>query len=223
MATGRTARRAVTLARIAEEALALVDSEGLERLSMRRLGTRLGVEAMALYHHLPSKSALLDLLLEQIVLSTGADVAGQLDWRGWIESFASSYRGALLKHPALLPLVATRPIRSATALQLLQTGAHVLVASGFTPARAQQMLNVVGMFVTGHALAEVGRPPASSGGEDQQESREAAELLSDRESSGRRYQDIFDVGVAGLIAGFAVLACDTSSPSTAAFPVGPAS
>src|SRR6185437_6385691 len=48
--------------RICREALALVDEEGLEALSMRRLGARLGVEAMSLYRHVRDKRDLLDAL-----------------------------------------------------------------------------------------------------------------------------------------------------------------
>ena len=205
MGIDQGARGTITLPRIVDEALALVDDEGLERLSMRRLGARLGVEAMALYHHVPSKSALLDLLLERIVLSTGAEAfEPRMDWRGWIGSFASNYREALLMHPALLPLVATRPIRSAAALELLQTGGRTLVSAGFKPTQAIQMLNVVGMFVIGHALAEGGEPVVSEV-DDPRSSNIAAEVLGDPLSPARRHHDIFDVGMAALLNGFECL------------------
>ena len=54
--------------RILIEALALLDESGVEQLSMRRLGQRLGVDPMAIYHHIPSKTALLDSLVEEIWL-----------------------------------------------------------------------------------------------------------------------------------------------------------
>ena len=51
---------------IVDAALAIVDAEGLEALTMRRLGAALGVEAMTLYYHVPNKEALLDLTVERM-------------------------------------------------------------------------------------------------------------------------------------------------------------
>jgi AcrR family transcriptional regulator len=50
--------------RVLEEAVRFTDREGLEALTMRRLGSELGVEAMSLYNHIPNKSALLDGMVE---------------------------------------------------------------------------------------------------------------------------------------------------------------
>src|SRR5262249_31540034 len=60
-------RAAVDRRRIAEEALRLIDADGLERLSMRRLGAELGVEGMAIYHHFGNKAELLDGVLELLL------------------------------------------------------------------------------------------------------------------------------------------------------------
>ncbi len=66
-------RDALTPERVVEAALRLADEHGLEALTMRRLGTALGVEAMSLYRHVASKEALLDALADAIVRAwTGA-------------------------------------------------------------------------------------------------------------------------------------------------------
>ena len=65
--TPRAARGSLSRARILETALVLADEIGLEALSMRRLGAELGVEAMSLYNHVPSKAALLDGMVEVIL------------------------------------------------------------------------------------------------------------------------------------------------------------
>src|SRR5215471_17284594 len=59
-------------ARVCQEALALVDAEGPEALSMRRLGARLGVEAMSLYHHVRDKADLIDALHAATATRRGA-------------------------------------------------------------------------------------------------------------------------------------------------------
>ena len=53
--------------RIVEAAVKIIDDEGLEALSMRRLGAALGVNPMAAYYHVPNKAALYDLVLEALM------------------------------------------------------------------------------------------------------------------------------------------------------------
>ena len=59
-----TTRRPLTRDSILSAALELVDTEGLDALTMRALGARLGVEAMSIYHHLPSKQAVIDGIVD---------------------------------------------------------------------------------------------------------------------------------------------------------------
>ncbi len=60
--------------KIVSMALALVDREGLKALSMRRLGTELGVDPMAVYYHIPNKQALLDAIVEAVMASIDLSV-----------------------------------------------------------------------------------------------------------------------------------------------------
>jgi AcrR family transcriptional regulator len=62
------AHKPLTRQQVLEEALRLIDEEGLEACSMRKLGARLGVEAMSLYYHVENKRALLDGVVESLVL-----------------------------------------------------------------------------------------------------------------------------------------------------------
>src|ERR1043165_9533546 len=66
---------ALSRERILDAALALLDRDGLEALSMRKLGEALGVEAMSLYNHVPNKAALLDGIHELILTSVPAPPA----------------------------------------------------------------------------------------------------------------------------------------------------
>src|SRR5918911_507596 len=100
------ARRPLTRPRILRAALKLIDGEGLDALSMRKLGAALGVEAMALYRHVPSKGALLDgvveLLLEQLELPP----AGCESWSDAWLAVARSYRRLAHSHPGAFRLLA---------------------------------------------------------------------------------------------------------------------
>src|SRR4051812_32385650 len=105
----------LTRERVCAEALALVDEEGLEALSMRRLGARLGVEAMSLYRHVRDKADLLDALHAAVLGGLQAELH-KGDWRELLNNLARALRKALLSHPHVVPLFATRPVRAPEAL-----------------------------------------------------------------------------------------------------------
>src|SRR5215470_6478109 len=116
--------------RICREALALVDEEGLSALSMRRLGARLGVEAMSLYRHVRDKADLIDALHAAVLANlrpepepaatSAAGDAGQanaaatdgpLAGRALLGGMCRALRTALLRHPNVVPLFVSRPVR----------------------------------------------------------------------------------------------------------------
>ena len=89
---------------------ALVDGDGLERLTMRRLGTELGVDPMAIYGHMPDKAALFDGLIE---IRLRRDRAARADWRIGSRDFGAVARAArstlARTHPNVVALLGTRP------------------------------------------------------------------------------------------------------------------
>src|SRR3954470_15957682 len=106
--------------RVCTEALALVDDEGLEALSMRRLGARLGVEAMSLYRHVRNKADLLDSLHSAVLTDLPPLRAADIeDWRSLLSALAHGLRKALLRHPNVVALFATRPVRTPEAVTMI--------------------------------------------------------------------------------------------------------
>ncbi|MEO3812611.1 TetR/AcrR family transcriptional regulator C-terminal domain-containing protein [Sphaerisporangium sp. B11E5] len=115
--------------RIIEAALHIADGQGLRRLTMRRLGDALQVEAMAIYHHLPrGKEALLDALAEHVT-TVAVDSSGLADWRDVARAWAHAGRAALLEHPGVLALALTKPPRG-TALLAIREQTEQLAATG---------------------------------------------------------------------------------------------
>ncbi|MGW6979295.1 TetR/AcrR family transcriptional regulator [Streptomyces sp. NPDC054932] len=114
-------RNRLSRQRILEAALRVVDDEGLDGLSMRRVAGELGVETMALYRYTPSKDDLLDGLVENLFIeleqaldgasSAVSDPRGEAapPWREALLGTAKAMYGVALAHPHVIPLVAVRP------------------------------------------------------------------------------------------------------------------
>ncbi len=139
---------------IIDAAMALADRDGLDRLTMRALGSELGVEAPSLYKHVQGKEDILDGLTDRVYAAI--EVGGRdQPWPDRVRRYATALRRALLDHPNLAPLVATRPIFSTTTLTVLENALGELVAIGLDQPRSVYTVDVLVSFVTGHVLSEL--------------------------------------------------------------------
>jgi TetR/AcrR family tetracycline transcriptional repressor len=185
----------LTRERVIAAALAIVDRDGIDRLTMRALGSELGVDPMAAYHHLPSKAAVLDgvveAVLSEIPLATPAG-----PWEERLAALARGYRAALRAHPNALPLVATRPDVTPVALRLLDSAVGILLEAGATPAAAVTTVHAISVFVVGHALDESGEPAPAP----ELDAYPHLAAIASVEPG-----DTFEAGLAALIAGLARL------------------
>ena len=138
---------------IAEAALAIVDAEGLDALSMRALARRLGVEAGSLYHHIRSRDALLDGVIELVNEEVDlAPLAAAGRWQDRLARFARSYHAAFAAHPELVAVAMRRPIQTRTALTLFEAEFALLVDAGWDAARASAIVAGMDHLVLGSAL-----------------------------------------------------------------------
>lgn len=107
-ATRRRRETPLTRDEIFEQALAIVDADGLEALTMRRLADAVGVEAASLYHHVPNKDALLDGVLVRMRSEMRIPATLPDDWRELMEAIFAEWRRVLASHPNLTPLAGRR-------------------------------------------------------------------------------------------------------------------
>src|SRR5438874_1202969 len=142
---------ALSRERICREALALVDEEGLEALSMRRLGARLGVEAMSLYNHVRNKADLLDALHAAVLGNLEPEISGD-GWRPLLAGMARALHAAMLAHPHVLPLFTTRQVRAPEAVATLERIGAAFAREHYSLGETEQAMYVVGMFAIGHAI-----------------------------------------------------------------------
>lgn len=129
-----------------ERALAIVDEQGLEALTMRRLADAVGVEAASLYHHVPNKEALLDGVLVRMRSEMRIPDPLPEDWMDLMEAIFVEYRRVLAAHPNLLPL-AGRRVESDPS-----SGLVFLVQQGFSDDDAVELWQSMIAFVVGFSV-----------------------------------------------------------------------
>ena len=127
-------RQPLSRRRILEAAVRFVDREGLEALSMRKLGSELGVEAMSLYNHVPNKSALLDGMVEVLLgeLEIPPEDEG---WERRIREAYQAFRRLAHEHPNVFPLLVVRPPDTMDGIWLVEEFLKTLREAGFDPRR----------------------------------------------------------------------------------------
>lgn len=156
--------------RIVTAALALIDEEGLNALSTRRLAAKLGVSGPSLYNHFATKEAILDAaadtVIAQVDLSMFAPAPdGRPDWRAALLAWGRSYRAALTEHPHIVPFLATGPGLRPAGLRMADAVFGAMVEAGWPAAQATRIGALMRYFVTGSALGSfaggfVGDPQA---------------------------------------------------------------
>jgi AcrR family transcriptional regulator len=157
----KPARRApLTRQQVLRTALRLVDDEGLDALTRRRLGQELGRDAMALYRHAPDRAALLDGIVELVLDELDIPDGGQ-DWQDQLARTAHDFRRISLAHPHVVSLIVTRPLstplglRPLGTLRPLERLLEVLTGAGFPPPLALRVYRLYIGFLYGHMLTEL--------------------------------------------------------------------
>jgi AcrR family transcriptional regulator len=141
-------------------ALEIIDRDGADGLSMRRLARALDRDPMLLYRHAPNKAALLDGVTETVLAQLEVDPADP-DWAGQLRAVARDYRALALAHPNVVPLLVTRPLATPLALRPLGTlrpledVLALLTRAGFSGADALHIYRALFGFLHGHVLNEL--------------------------------------------------------------------
>ncbi len=138
---------------ILDAAIELIERNGPGALSMRRLGSRLGVEGMAIYHHFAGRDELLSAIGDRLLTPLHTlDPAG--DWREACRRFATVLRELAVARPATFQLLGLQPFDTPTSLRPVEELLQVLVAAGFTPGTALGIYRAIVSYARGYALAE---------------------------------------------------------------------
>ncbi|GAA2444774.1 TetR/AcrR family transcriptional regulator C-terminal domain-containing protein [Actinomadura vinacea] len=172
----------LTRERIVQEAVAFLDEEGHERLTMRRLAERLGTGSTTLYWHVKTKDDVLDLALDEI-FGEARIPSGDTGWREAVTELLHQWRAAMLRHPWSAALL-NRPLLGPNVLARTEFMHATLVRAGFRGPHLVAAASSLSNYVIGAALI---RP-----GDDEAAERAAADELLRRHRD--RYPSLAEHG-----------------------------
>lgn len=142
-------------------ALDMIDAEGVEALSMRKLGQALNRDPMRVYSHTESKAALLDAVAELVLENFVVPSASDGDWEDALRAAAHSFRDIAVAHPHMVPLLVTRPMSTPwsllapASLRWLEELLVLLTEAGFDDSGALYAYRFFTGFLAGHVLHEI--------------------------------------------------------------------
>jgi TetR/AcrR family transcriptional regulator, tetracycline repressor protein len=150
---GRPKQALISRRKTLEVALRIIDEEGLDGLSIRRLGDQLNVRGISLYHHFPSKEHILIGACELALADVRTPNTANIDWREWLVGNAIEYWKALRSHPNLIPLLMRRhPLR--IGLREHNATAGLLAVQGVPPGVIMPLMEGLESLALGCAAYE---------------------------------------------------------------------
>ncbi|MFP1628687.1 TetR/AcrR family transcriptional regulator [Streptomyces sp. 5K101] len=194
--------------RIVETASALVDAEGLDAVSTRRLAAELGVSGPSLYNHFRNKDEILDAVADAVSAQVDLSMFREddpRDWRTALHDYAVSYRATLTAHPHTVPVLARGPGRRPAGLKVADAVFGAMVRAGWPPAQATHIGALMRYFITGSALGSFARgfvDDAAAYDPADYPHLGQAHLLADRQE--KVDEGAFETGLRALLDGLAI-------------------
>ncbi len=161
----RVPRNTLSRARVIDGALALIDTEGLDAVTMPRLARYLGVGTMSLYRHVDDKNDLINAVAERVIGDVQVPEGKDDDWEGRVVGYLRGLRDAALAHPALARILAERGLTVGPVFEQLEEAHSILCRAGFSNEGAVRAFYTLFTYVFGFVIWELPRvheQPATS-------------------------------------------------------------
>jgi AcrR family transcriptional regulator len=166
MTKNKKSNTSLTRENILQEAVRLVDKNGIDALSMRKLGQQLGVEAMSLYNHIANKDDLLDGIVDKVIVEIDLPTLG-MDWREAMRLRAFSAREVFAKHPWAPMLIDSRVSGGMGRLRYFEAVIGTLRRAGFTIELAVRAFSLIDSYIYGFGRQSL-NSSANDGGSPQE-------------------------------------------------------
>ncbi len=193
---------ALSVPRILEESIVLIDTKGLEAFSFRILAARLGCQAMSLYHYFPSRSHLYEALVDQLIAEAATyDRSG--DWRDTLQAAAGAYRRMALRHPGMFMYFSGFRLNNHAGLGFLEGILRIYEDAGLKPEDRARHYRIFGHYLVGACLDEVVKGPSATSPVPFDEARKAYPSLMavGPYFVSERQKEVFMAGIDLLIKG----------------------
>ncbi|SHF30295.1 transcriptional regulator, TetR family [Streptoalloteichus hindustanus] len=147
--------RQLSRGRIVRAAVELLDGEGHEGLSMRRVADRLGVTPGSLYWHVKTKDEMVEFALDAVLGEVDIEAAERMaDWREALLTAAQAHRAVMLRHRWMIPLLSTGRTLGPNALRAAEHTMRVLTRAGFAQAVLDPAMSALNQLVVGAVVFE---------------------------------------------------------------------
>lgn len=142
-------RSPLSRALILRAALAIIDSDGLSGLTVRKLSARLGVTAMAIYRYFKNKAAIERELVDLVVGDYDVISRLQDNWVEWLYTTYAKMRHALCTHPGIMPLLDNASYQGGNALTVMDRILEELRRAGLSDRQAAQLFHTLMSYMIG--------------------------------------------------------------------------
>jgi AcrR family transcriptional regulator len=153
----RKERSTLTREQIVSEAVRLLDSEGIDALSMRKLAARLEAGATSIYWHVANRDELIELIIDEVYGELEVpDPDGTPDWRPAVRRVAHDMRSGIVRHPWIVSVLdhLAAVHMGPNALRLSERLIGLFQGAGFELREAERALTTLSSYVIGSAMAE---------------------------------------------------------------------
>ena len=158
---------------ILRSTLTIVDSDGLEGLTIRKLASALGVTPMAIYRHYKNKTEIEDELVDLVVGDYDVTNHEAGDWREWLAKSYLLMRKALCEHPGIIPLLNGATYKAGNALAVMEKMLDVLCQAGLPAERAARLFHAAMAYTIGAVvLMGHGSALADTDGDEEEQLRQ---------------------------------------------------
>lgn len=156
-AGGRVPRNTLSRSLIVEAALELIDTAGLDAVTMPNVARHLGVGTMSLYRHVKDKGDLIDAVAEGVMGQIAVPDGAADDWEGRVVGYLRALRETAVAHPALGRILADHGLTVGPVFVQLETVHGILIRAGFAPRDAVRAFYSLFTYVFGAVMWELPR------------------------------------------------------------------
>lgn len=176
---------------VSEAAIALVERDGLEALTMRRLAADLGCAPMSLYTHVRSRDDLVDAIVDRLIERLELREQTGEGWQQAVRRTLGAYRDLAVQLPHAFELLALAPYDTSPVAPHLASVLHALERAGLEPEQARQILGIIDAYASGFLVVWARSTTGATG----------ARTASEPGITAMRELETFDQGLEALIAG----------------------